>query len=137
MTSFARWRLAWHGAGALLALLALLLLAPSAARASCGDYVTMGSSTAAHSASPSLPSDNRLGVPAVPRRHGPCHGPFCSGNPLPAPLAPVPPAPVHGDQWAHLCGLLLVAPADTANPVSMDDSRTPVRHGLLVYHPPR
>jgi hypothetical protein len=83
----------------------------------------------AHAASSSLP-------PAVPAKHGPCQGPFCSGSPL-APLAPVPPAPVQGDQWAFVPSLLCAASPDPNRPVSKENTPSPVRHGAAIYHPPR
>jgi hypothetical protein len=129
-----------QGAGVLPALLAALLFAPSAARASCGDYVIGGTGDAAQVASPSLSSEARPGAPrapAVPVQHGPCHGPFCSSNPLPAPLAPVPPAPVHGDQWACAPALLAVPTPEAAGPAPREESLRAVRHSAAIYHPPR
>lgn len=68
--------------GFLLAVVAAAFLAPDA-RAGCGDYVVVV---------PAEPSASDPPAPARPTE--PCHGPYCSRQPDPAPLAPVaPPAP--------------------------------------------
>jgi hypothetical protein len=136
MIARAHRRVAWQGAGVLLAFLAVSMLAPSAARASCGDYVMMGTG-ADHASPPSLGPETHHGTPAAPVKHGPCHGPFCSGQPLPAPLAPIAPPPVHGEQWAHLYVLVPAAAPSDAGLLPQDASRCLVRHGPAVYHPPR
>lgn len=123
--------------GVLGTLAAGLLFAPAAARADCGDYVTIGghAATPVHTTSPESPRP--LSVP----RDGdkPCSGPRCSGGTPVAPLAPViPPAPPRGDD----SGLAFAASASDADSPAAErrDDRTsprPVRFAATVYHPPR
>ena len=124
MTPLARRPPARQAAGVLLALLAVGVVAP-AARASCGDYVTIGgrlAETPAH--------------PAHSPGPAPCSGPLCSRHvpqPTPTPLAP---APERGDQW----GCVPAAPVaedEAFAPMPADVPGHPVRQGLTVYHPPR
>src|SRR6516162_11819561 len=77
-----------------LSLLAVVLLAPSTARAGCGDHVLVTSTTKATPLSP-------ISAPQQPaKKQAPCSGPHCSHapiSPLPAPVAPV---PAGGHEWA-------------------------------------
>jgi hypothetical protein len=112
----------------LLALLAGALLAPSAARASCGDYVLIGDrpAGAAHHA-PTNPGDH----PA------PCSGPFCSRHPVQPPLLPVAPVSERVDQWGCVGALGGVPDEPFLGRVSGDPGERPVRQGRAIYHPPR
>jgi hypothetical protein len=128
-------RLARLLAGVGLPVLAVVLAAPSAARASCGDYVVLGPTGDHHAAAdPSPMSHPAHHDPAgMPR---PCHGPHCSrgGTPLPVPvLAP----PVTAEEWGYLPPL--VTPAGGSRPASLfdDTNPRPVRRPSSVYHPPR
>src|SRR5262245_38016825 len=64
-------------------ILVIGLLSPAAARASCGDYVSMKShGRDATSTKPSTTSES----PTTPVRPEPCPGPNCSGQPAPLSL---------------------------------------------------
>src|SRR5690242_2901850 len=98
-------------AAALPALLACVLVAPSSARASCGDYVSVNnrSSTAPHGEHAPAPQPSAKPEHVIPcSQHAPgdpappCQGPGCSGNPLPAP-APVSTAMTGGSQDHRDC----------------------------------
>src|SRR5580765_1077279 len=84
------------GAAAACVLLASIVLAPSQAEASCGDYVTIGGqhSQTAHSGAvdQDMPGQHD---PAKPR----CHGPSCSNRSFP-PAAPATRVEVTVEHWA-------------------------------------
>ena len=87
-----------------LVLLAAAWLVPSQARASCGDYVTIGAKHAAQAAQAKM-TGQRTGdaedddtSPAGP---GPlCHGPHCSNGSFP-PASPVPEVQTTIERYAH------------------------------------
>ena len=115
-------------AGTAVAVLAGVLLAPPAARASCGDYVVMGPGSAAHT-----PDQHPL--PAGPR---PCNGPHCSGGQQP--LAPPAPAPVPtspSEQWGVPMPSPLLPDAASAFLAPPRTAARPLDRGSDVYHPPR
>src|SRR5438132_9820040 len=92
------------------ALLAGVLLAPTPARAGCGDYVHIAAREAAPAAErPAAPQPGPLPADS----HVPCTGPHCSQGhvPLPAPPAAAPP-PI--EQWAFATGELVPPPDATA-----------------------
>src|SRR5262245_58370184 len=75
-----------------LALVAAVLFAPAVARASCGDYVTVGGGHGAYGvARPGQEPGHASESPGRP--HRPCSGPSCTRAPS-VPPAPVPPPPV-------------------------------------------
>jgi hypothetical protein len=94
----AMWKTGRSGWAATLVLLTWEALSPSAADASCGDYVMIGGRHAVHDAVPQ-PHERRgdatQQVPAVPR----CHGPLCSNNSIP-PAAPARKIEVTVEHWA-------------------------------------
>jgi hypothetical protein len=134
-----------------LALIAAAALAPATARASCGDYVTVS-----HPARPNAPSDYKPshtlpdrpekvnpgsrhlpGRPVLPCQL-PCHGPGCSGTPVP------PPAPVSTagpkasqDPWDCLLSVPVSGYADSDTLPSDGILGHPIHRGLSIYHPPR
>jgi hypothetical protein len=118
--------------GALVALLAAGLLAPSTARASCSWYAL------ANHGAPGAPDGLGLltRTTTLPDGPRPCSGVFCSGQPgLPVvPSTAVTPQP-------HDWGLLAAPPAPSAPdsfPRHHDDDRLrPVHTGEDVFHPPR
>jgi hypothetical protein len=126
------------GAGVALALLAGLLLAPSAAQAGCGDYVVFGMKHAdaqtlsspfapvAHPA-PVSPTDNPT----------PCSGPTCSSGPATPPAAPAPPGPVPGERCGFPSTLPLWTGPEAVVYRTDDSAGTPVRGSSTIYHPPR
>src|SRR5262245_57286038 len=94
-----RWRV--RGAASLLAVLAVLLFAPAAVHAGCGDYVILAPASA------TIPQhfDGRVhetgpGTPPKPTAPAPCNGPNCSRAPLEAPLTPTTLSPGPNEQWA-------------------------------------
>jgi hypothetical protein len=111
------------------AVLAVLIMSPRAAQATCGDYVSTGHAPAAHS----VMSDNSMPQPAAPK---PCRGPFCSQSP--APLAPSTPVPASSStEWG-----MTTAGLDHSQGEFPDS--IPERSGLKrhhrssdIYHPPR
>jgi hypothetical protein len=112
---------------AALALVVGCLFAPSQARASCGDYVTVGSDS-----DHSKPNDHE-----TPRQQPPCHGPSCSGMPTSLPLASAPAAPIRERDWAALAFptlLLEPCPLDVLADAAGPDA---VRRGHSIFHPPR
>jgi hypothetical protein len=134
MIRLARRPLARQATGVLLALLAVALFAPSAARASCGDYVLVGGHSAASPEHGAQVPD----APALPAGgHVPCSGPLCSRHVPPLPLLPLVPAPERGDQWGCVDPASLVPEDEALDRVADDALGRPVRHALAVYHPPR
>jgi hypothetical protein len=117
-----------------LALAVGCLFAPAQARASCGDYVTVGSNSGHHdSPKPSDPESSQN----PKRQQTPCHGPSCSGAPSSLPLASAPTAPTREREWASLVFptlLLEHRPLDVL--VEFTDNYA-VRRGSSVFHPPR
>jgi hypothetical protein len=113
-------------------LLAGLLLAPSAARAECGDYVVMGGAAARANSVPHQP-------PMAPRDHRlPCSGPNCSRRMPPAAPAPVVPATDQGEHWGCAVPLESFPPPAGQDRAAPDYNRLkPVTFTIAVYHPPR
>jgi hypothetical protein len=127
-----RSRHCWHwcrfATGVLLALLVSGLSAP-AVRASCGDYVVLGGSSAGAMSAAKHPA------PAQPNT--PCRGPNCSRGPLVPPLAPVVPSTVPSQEWACTFGGLFPTGAATFAYLSEEPSTAPIFYGDGVFHPPR
>ena len=117
--------------GAVAAFTLSALLAPSAARAACGDgFMPLGGG---HKAATPLRTP---GAPTHPLP-GPCPGPLCQQNtsdPLPVPVAP---APTGSDDLGTLPALLLfcVAPPNSRGEESAFGQ--PIRRATDVFHPPR
>ncbi len=129
-----RWRRLLKTAGVLCALVAGALAFPTAARASCGDYVTVHPPQQDGSYGESRPS---APAPHPDRQPKPCSGPSCSGHPLPNPPPPESSPNTFGERWADLASTLppLECPRAALAPVG----RTA---GLAcppsdIYHPPR
>jgi hypothetical protein len=113
------------------AVLAGAQLAPSAARASCGDYVVLGDRPAAHAHAPAAAPS----APAAPR---PCRGPLCSGDRQPLPPATPAPAPAPtGEQWGFPTSPPLVPDPDCTHLAPPLAVPRPLDRGTDVYHPPR
>lgn len=133
-------RLARHLAGVVLPLAASLLLAPVEVRASCGDYVVMGSKagSAIHSVPlPHWPVTPQT-IPSVPKEDPkPCAGPMCSRVPLSFPSIPATVATERGLETA-----LVPSPPPPPDFQSItrqiDDAPGRSSRRLVdVYHPPR
>src|SRR5262245_22754451 len=77
-------------------------IAPSAARASCGDYVSIGHPAApmsAHAQPMSAPLAHPERSTPEPQQPKPCSGPTCSSKPVSVPLVPTPPPVRHLEEW--------------------------------------
>lgn len=130
-------RLASLPAGAVVLLLAMVLVAPPSARGGCSHLVTSQTERGRH---PSLMDDlsggktGRSDPLSPPPR--PCSGAWCSGQPA-APS--VPPGELNGRAESWACCALIPAPtAITSSFISIETSvPRPVCHGKLVFHPPR
>jgi len=117
--------------GVALPLLALVAFSTSA-KASCGDYVTMG----AHAQNSSLDQKGgKTDIPSVP--HRPCSGPMCSGGPVQQPMTPTP-APTTSH---HDLGLLSTKNQDITyfliQRLAANASQEPVSRPSFIFHPPR
>jgi hypothetical protein len=123
--------------GVLLTLLTLSVCAPTA-RASCGDYVHIGSKTHNAADRESNPATPNTAEPAVPPdTPRPCHGPACEQR-LPAPLAPapVPPRP-SVDRWACLITALTLTPHLSSPCLPPAVPGNPAKPVDDIFHPPR
>jgi hypothetical protein len=125
-------------------LLAVLLLAPARATASCGAYVTILNH---QSVGPLIPhSEAQEGEILLPIKHSPvwpfpvrtpCSGPECSSVPITPPLAPATALPMPGEQAA------LVNPADQLWPPRLEARPRLSVHIQAngspgsIFHPPR
>jgi hypothetical protein len=136
MNSLARWRLGRVIVGVLVALFTGGLLAPSKARAECGDYVIMGKhgTTGSHMSSADQPQEARHTAPAP---HKPCSGPNCSRGSLPPAPVPTVPPPVRGEQWGCTSPQPLCTEPEPVTRPAENLPLHPVDPGLAIYHPPR
>jgi hypothetical protein len=125
--------LARLAAGVAQPLLAWALLAPVAARASCGEYVVMGPHhTTLAAPEPNLHPEPGGSAPGP----APCSGPTCSrGRPLP--VLPLLPAPDSTEHWAWLLVELAVTGPDPRSSLPDGGGWRRVSRGARVYHPPR
>lgn len=123
--------------GVLAALLAGWLLAPSAARATCGDYVVVGGQHGRMEDSAShRPVDRTASMPAEDS-HRPCSGPRCSRGPVPLPLTPLTLPPLTTDLWGCLPPCFRPSEPDLGARLRHAPSLVPVPRASSVYHPPR
>lgn len=143
MKGFGRQRWVGSWVGVLGALLAGAGFAPSAAQASCGDYVLVGKHTPEATTNHSLPARHgALPTTPQPLSHPtggrmPCSGPECSGGPAVPPLAPAPDAPQGSEQWGD-CGTFSPGtPLLSFAYLTESDSLRPVHRPSALYHPPR
>jgi hypothetical protein len=119
------------GVGVVAAFILGALLAPSTARAACGDgFMPLAAhhKAAAPDRSPQLPAH------PLPR---PCTGRLCrqnSSDPLPVPSAP---APTTSDDLGTLPTLLFLPAASRNSRGEESVLGQPVRRATDVYHPPR
>jgi hypothetical protein len=132
------------GTGALAALVVSGLLTPSAARASCGDYLVM--KPGSHSAPSQGPGQNQTKPERqestsdpVPQPLPP--GPSCPGSQCsrenPQPPAPTPPPRLTGEQWAVVLLSMLCDGLESTRYGLHEQRQRPVHHPLAIYHPPR
>ena len=119
-------------------LLAAVLFAPAAARASCGDYVTVvhPSGTMPPAPAPDTERAPAPGGPVYPPAPAPCHGPECSPS-APASQAVIPPPSDRLDQCALLTEALSSSRPGQVGPREAAEAPDLSRHPSPVYHPPR
>lgn len=128
--------------GAILSLLTLGTVLPSAARAGCSaHYVTSQARPGGELAHLELLSAYGA-VPTpqdeMPReRPTPCSGALCSGNPAP-PLSTLPPAPHPGaGQWAIAAFPIPLSDLGSLPCPPAGASLRPVDRACSIFHPPR
>lgn len=129
------WYLARKGLGGLSSLLLLFVLAPTTARATCGDHVIIGRQAASPvpSAAPSALRPEPMPPPNHPR---PCSGPQCSRCPtVPDSVPAAPPSTVV--QWLHVTTVLPFRQPQLMFDFCQDHAPRLPRQGLVIYHPPR
>jgi hypothetical protein len=124
--------------GVALALLAGALFLPATARASCGDYIMLGSQGQGPSASlgdMSAHTDPSRTQGPSPMR-APCSGPTCSQQSIP--IAP-PPAtnPVEEERWAFPLGFPWFLEDNGTLVLATTAPSRSVHRPSSVYHPPR
>jgi hypothetical protein len=130
--------------GGLLVLLAHFVCVPSLARASCGEYVILGTHDADHAQSfltgvgrTHLPRSTSGGAHNQTGHGKPCSGPMCSRGSSPLPLTPLVPPPTSGEQWAHGSQVPLLSDIRSdAHSLEVNSPRS-FRHVRDIYHPPR
>ncbi len=105
---------------------------PSAARASCGDYVTYGGHAHATMPGDAHPSPT---TPAEPRQ--PCRGPHCSRIPVAPAPAPAVPVTLGGDEWACSLPPPLTPENESARLSLSGAPARGVARASDVFHPPR
>jgi hypothetical protein len=125
-----RRRLNWRLLRVALAISISCLFAPAQARASCGDYVTVGSDSGHSTPNHTETSPTRKRVP-------PCHGPSCSNLPASDPLATAPAAPSSDREWAALAFPIIGPEPRPLDLPAECSARHAVRRGGSVFHPPR
>jgi hypothetical protein len=130
-----RWGRPLAGVG--LALLVIVLAAPAAARAGCGDYVVIGSKPApGANAEMGTGLQEHRSMPAAPGPR-PCSGPRCGrGAPL-LPAVPVEISPTQMKPKVCLPGTLLLTASHLVARLTNEPPFLSERHDLAVYHPPR
>jgi hypothetical protein len=150
MKSLAVWRWLLTRTGTLCVLVAGALATPPAARAGCGDYVTvMPAQHGAHTGSqpspdikpqppsPQPPRSAQPGQPSPRPEPRPCSGPNCSG--LPPATAPVSASSgnLKAERWADANGASLPEAPGPMLLLPAEPNDAPDRHPASVYHPPR
>src|SRR5579884_619743 len=127
----------WSVAGIALPVLLLLAGPTSAVRASCGDYVHIGSparEAATRFSTMGGPAGETKSFPA-PQPDSPCKGASCQR----APLAPPPTPPPHSTSSSHEA--ILNDQPTAESPKSSPLAGEPIFSSLLVlcsvFHPPR
>ncbi len=128
---------AWSGAGALMTLLAVVLLAPSQARADCSHPADRPAIAGDLSR---LSFDGASGDPASDPAQAPlpkpCSGPQCSGKSAP-PLSAPPTVPPRAKLWALTVD---PGPAPSPDPAASwpeEAPSRPIRIAPSIFHPPQ
>jgi hypothetical protein len=129
--------------GIFVTFLATFVLAPTPARAECGDYVMIGGKTGQDSQA--MPTHGKAprfheGSPGVPQDgRAPCSGPLCSRQAPPTTPVPAAPAPLRNPN--ETCGYTPATQdsADGDSSYLLHDLVTsqPLHCHMVIYHPPR
>jgi hypothetical protein len=127
LPSSRRVRVRW-AARVAVALSLAWLLAPSEARAGCGDGLLPGSLHAAMPPKPSAPAE-------APK--APCHGPHCSAKAPSIPFTPPAPPMQYHDGWASVALVPRLPDLGAGRFSQAERSPLPVRRPADVFHPPR
>ena len=132
-----RWASPWLGA--LLALLAIGVVAPSEAKAGCRHPGLAGwGSSAMLDQLEGLTAADAAPAPrqAPAELPAPCKGPSCSGQTAPPLTPPTPPPPDPGQRWA--LGAIAPPAADSASEATSHDGDRlrPLRIPLAIFRPP-
>ncbi len=128
---------AWSGAGAFLALLAVVLLAPSPSRADCShpaDRPAVADDPSRLSFD--WTSGDPASDPAPMPPPKPCSGPRCSGQSAP-PLASPPTVPPRLKLWALTVEPVPAPSPDPAGPWPEEAPSRPIRIAPSIFHPPQ
>ena len=120
--------------GAIFGFLLGVVVAPSKAGASCGDYVQRGTKSAGERLS--MPQNDHS-HPTIPGESKfPCSGPNCSRGSQ-APIVPVPTAPPSPNQWAMGLSAFILTGHEPVSIGLLSASAYPVKISFSVFHPPR
>jgi hypothetical protein len=111
-----------------LALSLAWLLAPSEARAGCGDGLLPGGLHGAMTPKAPTPAE-------APK--APCHGPHCSAKPPSIPFTPPAPPVQHHDGWASGTPAPPLPDFGSGRLAAEGAGRQPARRPADVFHPPR
>jgi hypothetical protein len=128
---------------AALALAAVVLFAPTTARADCATHVPSFAGFALPFAEPRESGPRAAERSPAPASEAPapkpCSGPFChKHDPLPsAPMPAPPPAPSGGEQWGCIALFRLSLSSLPGGLIRDDVSVRAVRRTADVFHPPR
>jgi len=124
--------------GVVIATLGWLMLSPSNAQASCGDYVMIGGGHSTHETPTTTKSDDSLTPKSAPiHRDTPCRGPGCSKHqPTPAPTVPPPPPSNPSDHF--IANLMDAFHSDDSAAFAIEPAQFALSHFTLrIEHPPR
>lgn len=127
---------------AFVAFIASGLAAPSTAKASCGDYVTVGGQQNGHGTTDMVPPGTSKPCQQCPQKpsqpgKAPCRGPECSGGETPLPVPPSTGLERVPENWAYFWMTLLV-PEKGAQFLGFGiEAVAPLQHSLAIFHPPR
>jgi hypothetical protein len=109
-----------------------LLVAPSATRADCGDYVNVDGEKVSGAMGIATNHQAPAGKGGLP-----CSGPGCRRGPAELPSAPVPTPSQRGQEWGFLSWSLQFASSHSRLEFSPEETISPTFQPNSVFHPPR